>query len=103
VFFINSAYWTKIDSITEPQWQDIVRLADEVRAFDNRIDVAYLAENSLLDERGFIERDMQNTNVRLTGPGRENCARGIDIPRSDIQKIRSMCASINENIPTAIR
>ena len=72
----------------EPQWQDIVRLADKVRAFDNRIDVAYLAENTLLDELGYIERNKQNTDVRLTGLGRENCAKGIDIPPSDIQKLR---------------
>ena len=63
-------------------------LADEVRAFDNRIDVAYLAENTLLDELGYIERNMQNTDVRLTRLGRENCARGIEVPPSDIQKLR---------------
>ena len=40
---------------------------------------------ALLDERRFIERDMQNTNVRWLG--RENCASGIDIPPSDIQNL----------------
>lgn len=64
----------------EPQWQDIVAFADRVRAYDNRVDVAYIAETGFLDERGFIERDPHNTNVRLTPLGRENCNRGIDIP-----------------------
>ncbi len=31
------------------------------------IDISYIAESTLLDERRFIERDMQNTNVRLLG------------------------------------
>lgn len=57
----------------EPKWLDIVKLANEVRAFDNRIDVAYLAEYNLLDEMGFIERDLHNTNVRLNKKGRDNC------------------------------
>ena len=72
----------------EPKWLDIVKLANEVRAFDNRIDVAYLAEYNLLDEMGFIERDLHNTNVRLNKKGRDNCAKGIDIPPSDIQKLQ---------------
>lgn len=68
----------------EPRWQDIVIPADGARAFDNRIDVAYLAESTLLDDKGFIERDVQSTNVRLTGIGRANYATGIDIPSSDM-------------------
>jgi hypothetical protein len=35
----------------------------------------------------FIERNLQKTKVKLTGLGRENCAMGIDIPRSDIQRL----------------
>jgi hypothetical protein len=65
-----------------PAWNDITEFAEHLRAFDNRIDVAYLAETTLLDERGFIERDPRNQNVRLTRTGRENCERGIDIPLS---------------------
>jgi hypothetical protein len=68
----------------EPRWHNIVKLAEEVRAFDNSIDVSYIAESTLLDERRFIERDMQNTDVRLTGLDRENCASG---PQSDIQNL----------------
>jgi hypothetical protein len=44
----------------EPAWHDITVLAQELRAYDNRIDVAYLAEEHLLDRRGFIERDPHN-------------------------------------------
>lgn len=69
-------------SNTEPQWQNIKDLADRLRAYDNRVDVAYLAEETLLDERGFIERDMHSINVRLTPLGRENCGTGIDIAHS---------------------
>jgi hypothetical protein len=49
--------------------------------------VAYIAEHALL-LLGFIERNVQDTKVRPIRPGRENCARGIDIPLSDIQKLR---------------
>ncbi|MFZ0513304.1 MAG: hypothetical protein WAM14_16975 [Candidatus Nitrosopolaris sp.] len=72
----------------DPQWRDIVSLADLVKAFDERIDVSYIAEEMLLDERHFIERDLHNANVRLTKLGRENCDKGIEIPPSDIQKLR---------------
>ena len=69
----------------EPRWQDINTLAETLRAYDNRIDVAYLAEERLLDELGYIERDRHNNNVRLTEPGRQNCERGINIPPSSHQ------------------
>jgi hypothetical protein len=69
----------------EPAWHDITVLAQELRAYDNRIDVAYLAEEHLLDRRGFIERDPHNQNVRLTEHGRQNCDHGIDIPPSTNQ------------------
>jgi hypothetical protein len=72
----------------DPQWQDIVAPADEVRAIDDRIDVSYIAEEMLLDERRFIERDLHNANVRLTPLGRENCGKDIEIPPSDIQKLQ---------------
>jgi hypothetical protein len=72
----------------DPQWHDIVGLAEKVKAIDNRIDVSYISEEMLLDERHFIDRDLHNANVRLTKLGRENCAKGIDIPPSDIQKLR---------------
>jgi hypothetical protein len=65
-----------------PAWNNINELAEHVRAFDNRADVAYLAETTLLDERGFIERDPHNQNIRLTRLGRQNCEKGIDIPPS---------------------
>ncbi|MDP9287413.1 MAG: hypothetical protein M3P08_04365 [Thermoproteota archaeon] len=70
----------------EPRWQNIGPLADKVGAVASKVHVAYIAEHALI-LMGFIERNQQNTKVRLTGPGRENCARGIDIPRSDIQKL----------------
>ena len=43
-----------------------------------------ISQNMLL---AFIERNLQKTKVKLTGLGRENCAMGIDIPRSDIQRL----------------
>jgi hypothetical protein len=72
----------------DPQWQNIVTLANQVKAIDDSIDVAYITEHMLLDERRFIERDPRNVNVRLTLLGRQNCSKGIEIPRSDIQKLQ---------------
>ncbi len=64
-------------------WHDITELAEE--AFDNKIDIAYLAEEHLLDRLHFIERDPKNQNVRLTESGRQKCDKGIDIPPSNNQ------------------
>jgi hypothetical protein len=72
---------------TDPQSQDINRLAAEVGAYDNKNDVANIAEHVLLQHH-FIERDPRNNKVKLTALGRENCAKGIYIPPSDIQKLR---------------
>lgn len=47
--------------------------------YDER-DVAIMANVVF---HGLCELD----EVRLTGLGRENCAKGIDIPRSDIQRL----------------
>jgi len=38
----------------EPHWQDMVELANRVKAYDNSIDVSYLAETNLLDDRGLL-------------------------------------------------
>jgi hypothetical protein len=56
-----------------PAWHDITVLADRLRAFDNRVDVAYITETILQDERGFIVRDKKTNNVSLTILGRNNC------------------------------
>jgi hypothetical protein len=71
---------------SEPQWQDIRVLAEEVKAYENFIDVAYIAEDVLL-ERQYIDRDPYTINVRLTALGRQNCGSGINIPPSEIQKL----------------
>jgi hypothetical protein len=70
----------------EHGWQNLGPLADKVGAVPNKVHVAYIAEYAL-QLLGFIERNLQNTKVRLTGLGGENCAKGIDIPRSDIQRL----------------
>ena len=75
-------------NVREPKLHDITTLAENVGVFDNRAEVAYLAETTLLDELGYIERDIHNKNVRLTPLGRQNCDRGIDIPPSHIQKLK---------------
>jgi hypothetical protein len=74
---------------TPEEWHDIKSLAEEVRAFDNEDDVAHIAETVLLDMQ-FIERDPHTNNVRLTPLGRQNCARGIAIPPSDIQRLKRL-------------
>ena len=59
-----------------------------VVAFDHRVDVAYLAETTLLDQLKYIDRDIHSKNVRLTPLGRQNCDKGIPILPSDIQKLK---------------
>jgi hypothetical protein len=66
-------------------WNNLTELAEKLRAYDNRIDVAYIAEAGLLDKVHFIERDPANGNVRLSALGRENCGRRIHIPPSSSQ------------------
>ena len=39
--------------------------------YDNRIDAAYLADTTVLDELRYIERSQDNINIRLTSLGRE--------------------------------
>jgi hypothetical protein len=56
-----------------PAWHDIAVLADRLRACDNRVDVAYITETILQDERGFIVCDPKTNNVSLTILGRNNC------------------------------
>ena len=74
------------DAGRQPAWHDITTLAKHVRAFDNRTDVAYIAEERL---RGLIERDPQNQNVRLTEEGRQMCRKGIDIlPSSNQARVK---------------
>jgi hypothetical protein len=60
----------------EPQWHDIRVLAEELKAFENRSDVAYIAEAVLVGELQYIERDPHSINVRLMPLGRQNCGKG---------------------------
>jgi hypothetical protein len=66
----------------EPKWQDIVEVAATAMIYDNRIDAAYLAETTVLDELRYIERSQDSINIKLTPLGRENCSREIDMPHS---------------------
>jgi hypothetical protein len=69
----------------EPAWHDITKLAEGLKGFENKKDVAYIAEEHLLNRRQFIERDRKNQNVRLTELGRKNCDIGINVPPSEHQ------------------
>lgn len=53
------------------------------------MDVAYIAEPVLMDKH-YIERDPHSHNFKLTVLGRENCGRAIDIPPSDIQRLKRL-------------
>jgi hypothetical protein len=70
-------------------WYDIRPLAEQLRAYTNADDVAYIAETVLVSMQ-YIIRDPQNRNIRLTSVGREHCSRGIEIPPSDIQLQRRL-------------
>jgi hypothetical protein len=59
-----------------------VEVAATAVIYDNRIDAAYLADTTVLDELRYIERSQDNINIRLTSLGRENCSKEIDIPPS---------------------
>ena len=50
--------------------------------YDNRIDAAFLAETTVLDELGYIERSQDSINIRHTPLGRQYCSEEIDIPPS---------------------
>jgi hypothetical protein len=75
--------------VTRREWHDIRVLAQEVRAYGNTTHVSYIAEAFLL-EMQFIERDPHTNKVRLTPLGRQNCARGIEFPPSDIQRLKRL-------------
>jgi hypothetical protein len=53
----------------EPAWHDIRTLANEIKGYDKSTDVAYIAEEFLL-EQDYIERDPHTNNVR--------CGRKVD-------------------------
>jgi hypothetical protein len=69
------------------EWHTVNPLAEQVGAYDNKDDVAYIAETVLVNMQ-YIERDPRTNNVRLTPVGRQNCGRGIEIPPSDNQRLR---------------
>jgi hypothetical protein len=56
-----------------PAWHDITVLVDRLIAYDKRVNVAYITETILHDERGFIVCDPKTNNVSLTILGRNNC------------------------------
>ncbi|MGB6594674.1 MAG: hypothetical protein WA323_03600 [Candidatus Nitrosopolaris sp.] len=56
----------------DPQWHDIGPLADQVGAVDNKKDVAYIAEQVLLQHFHFIERVNNSHDVHKT--------QGLSIP-----------------------
>ena len=72
-----------------PGWHDISLLTVNVIADEDKVDVAYIAEDVLVGT-GYIERDMHTINVRLTELGRQNCDRDIEIPPSYIQRLRTL-------------
>jgi hypothetical protein len=79
--------FSRLCAMQGEEWHDITTLSEQLKGFDKSTDVAYLAEAALV-ERGYIERDPLTNNVRLTPEGRQNCATGIEIPPSDIQRLR---------------
>jgi hypothetical protein len=86
----------------EPGWHDIRVLAEGVQAYGNSIDVAYIAEDVLM-ERQYIERDAYTINVRLTPLGRQNCGRAIEIPPSDIQRLIRIFENVRKKDKVAIK
>jgi hypothetical protein len=70
----------------EPQWVNITDLGDDLKAFNNATDAAYLAEAILLDIQ-YIERDPYTNNVRLTKRGRDNCQNSIEISPTNVEKL----------------
>ena len=72
-------------------WHDI---RPQLRAYPNADDVAYIAETVLVSMQ-YIIRDPQNRNVRLSPLGRQHCSRGIEIPPSDIQRLRRLLGQPN--------
>jgi hypothetical protein len=73
--------------LTGGEWHDINGLAENVKAYSNTDDVAYIAVSVLVNMQ-YIEHDPKTNKVRLTQPGRENCDTDIEIPPSAIQELR---------------
>jgi hypothetical protein len=62
---------------------DLRELSKRLRAYHNNEDVIRIAEDYLVEELKFIERDSRSFQVKLTEKGRENCRKGIEIPPSE--------------------
>lgn len=68
-----------------PAPQDGRELSEKVGAFQYKEDVRQLAEDFLVNEMHYMERNPHNFQITLTPTGRDNCNKGIDIPPSDRQ------------------
>lgn len=64
-----------------------------VGVFANSEDVTYVAE-AVLEQNGFIECNPEKHDIRLTGPGRDNCRVGIEVLPSDLQWLRQRLAQL---------
>jgi hypothetical protein len=71
----------------EEGWHDIRGLAENLGAYSDKDEVRYIAETVLVNMQ-YIERDPLSHGVKLTSLGRGNCRKGIEIPPSDIQRLR---------------
>jgi hypothetical protein len=74
-------------------WHGIRPLAMNVGVFANSEDVTYVAE-AVLEQSGFIECNPEKHDIRLTGPGRDNCRVGIEVLPSDLQWLRQRLAQL---------
>jgi hypothetical protein len=49
---------------------------------------------AVLEQSGFIECYPEKHDIRLTGPGRDNCRVGIEVLPSDLQWLRQRLAQL---------
>ena len=61
----------------DPHWQSLEEQVNQLHAYSNKIDIWYLAEYILKDEKKLIERDRLSFKVRLTQKSREQCGKRI--------------------------
>jgi hypothetical protein len=60
-------------------WHDLIELVKRINAYDDKTDVAGIADSFLVLKKGLVERKESSFEVKLTQAGRKECDRGIYI------------------------
>ncbi|MGH9983137.1 MAG: hypothetical protein ACRD8W_04180 [Nitrososphaeraceae archaeon] len=64
----------------KPKWQSLEDIVKQMKGFGITLEVWYLADYMLQEERGLIERHPKDFRVRLTKEGRNQCDQRLTEP-----------------------